>query len=125
MSEYGSLIPHRKAPEDVRVTNWPAKGSLAADYFRVIERRYKEFQSAAKENQIAVMRYYTPRGEEIRVVNVSRHKGEETLLFEGVDQSDNYCDVVVQPQSAQIILRLLTLQEPEPERKPIGFQVFE
>ncbi len=108
--------------QDVNVKNWPLHLSLATDYFRALKRRYKEFQDAAKENQkgqTAVMRYYTPKGQEIRIANVSRYQGEETILLQGdIEEDDgtrNPCDVVVQPQSAAIVLKLLVLDAPEPE----------
>ncbi len=70
-----------------------------------------------------VIRCYTPRGEEIRVVNVRLYTGTETLLLQGVDQQGNSCDVIVQPQSAQLVLKLITPHEPvpEPQRKPVEF----
>jgi hypothetical protein len=102
--------------------NWPERPSLAEDYFRALERRYKEFQAEAKENQIAVMRYYTPKGDEIRIANVSRYRGEETILLHGDIKGDdgtrNPCDVVVQPQNTQVLLMLIAREEPEPEVKP-------
>ena len=64
---------------------------------------------------------YTPSGEEIYVVNVSLYTGAETLLIQGADPQGNPCDVTVQPQSAQLVLKLITLPEPPPESPSVGF----
>lgn len=121
-----------KPPQEVRVKNWPPRPSPAADYFRALERRYKEFQDAAEENQknqMAVMRYYTSAGDEIRIANVSRYLNEETILLQGEDGDQNPCDVVVQPQNAQVVLKLIVLDESESEQpasksSPVNFNVY-
>jgi hypothetical protein len=111
-------VPPRytQPPQDVEVMNRPPRASRAKDYFRALERRYKEFQNAAKENQIAVMRYYTPTGAMIRVANVSRYLDEETILMQGEDEDGNPCDVVVQPENAQVVLKLITDRDVESEQ---------
>lgn len=118
-----------KPPQEVRVKNWPPQPSPAADYFRALERRYKEFQHAAEENQMAVMRCYTPAGEEIRIANVSRYADEETILLQGEDEDKNPCDIVIQPQNVQVVLKLVVLdnldsEQPNPESKLVKFSVY-
>jgi hypothetical protein len=70
---------------------------------------------------VAVIKCYTPSGEEIHVINVRLYTGAETLLVQGADRQGNACDVIVQPQSVQLVLKLITLPEPTPERPTVGF----
>lgn len=103
--------------------------SNAQDYFDTVRRRYEEYQEHAGENQLAMMRHYTPAGQEVRVLNVGLYEGSGTLLirgeFLGPGGALAPCDVVVQPQSAQLVITLATFAEstPEPERRPVGFRV--
>ena len=84
--------------------------------------------SLAGEDQIAVMRYYTTAGEEIRVAaHVTLDQRFGTLLIRGDDGEGNQkgdpCDVITSPQSAQLVIRLIprTDEPAESERNPIGF----
>ena len=94
---------------------------LARDYQDTVRERYNEYRSHAKEGQMAVMRYYTFAGDEIRVGTVSRRQGSGTILIEGeiigTDGEKIPCDVVIQPPGAQLVLKLITSREapPEPE----------
>ncbi len=101
----------------------------ARDYFGTVRRRYEEYQAHAGENQLAMIRHYTPAGQEVRVLNVGLNEGSGTLLlrgeFLGPGGALAPCDVVVQPQSANLVITLVTFAEepPEPERRPVGFRV--
>ncbi len=101
----------------------------ARDYFDTIRRRYNEYQAAAQDNQLAIMRYYTPAGHEIRVLHVTLYEDSGTLLLRGEYLGSGGqlapCDVVIQPQSAQLLITLATFSEPprEPERQRIGFRI--
>ncbi len=85
--------------------------SYANDYFDMLHERYEEFRAAAPDEQIAVMRCYTYAGHEIRVGHVYLYEEYGTLLIQGDDgqgnQPGNPCDVIVHPQSAQVVLKLL------------------
>jgi hypothetical protein len=101
--------------------------SYASDYYNMLRQRYEEFRAAARDDQIAVMRYYAHGGPEIRIAHVYLYDEYGSLLIQGDDgrgpQPGNPCDVVVHPQSAQVVLRLLPREEApvEAERRPIGF----
>jgi len=99
----------------------------AQNYWETVRERYEEFRDAAGPNQIAVMRYYTPAGEEIRVGTLQLHTATGTLLVQGdIAIPDTQgpgipCDIIVHPYSCQLVLKLLTLAEPPPEKPTIGF----
>jgi hypothetical protein len=110
----------KELPKDVRVTNWPKFGQ---DLYNNIRREYDALRRKAKVNQVAVMRYYSPAGEVIHVNQVSLYdKNSNSLLIYG-DDGVHGCVIVTPAQSAQIIMKLLTLDEstPEHERQPVGF----
>lgn len=99
----------------------------ARAYFNTVRERYEEYRAAAREDQIAVMRYYTPAGEEIRVAHVTLDQRYGMLLIRGDDgvsgQIGDPCDVITSPQSAQVVIRLISRvgESAELERSPIGF----
>jgi len=96
----------------------------AGGYFRTVHERYQEYREAARsDHKQAVMRYYTPAGDEIRVAHVTLDERYGTLLIRGADIENKPCDVITSPLSAQIVLRLLPREAAtaEPDRRPIGF----
>jgi hypothetical protein len=99
----------------------------ANDYFDMLRGRYEEFREAAPDDQLAVMRYYTYAGHEIRVGHVYLYEGYTTLLIQGDDgqgdQPGNPCEVIVHPHSAQVVLRYLPREGEyfEGDRRPVGF----
>jgi hypothetical protein len=109
-------------PQNVRVTNWPTPELDAAkDFFYTLQRRYYRFVEVATDDQQPVMLGYTPSGEEVRIAEVSRFRGYGAMLLMGEDESGNPCDVIVQPHSAQVVLKLITPTEDQ-ERRPVGFK---
>ncbi len=105
-----------------------SQADLAQRFFDSIQERYGDYQRASKENQLAVMRYFNPSGQMVRVLHVKldRDRGALWLQGETISRSTGVlvpCDVLVQPQSCEIQLELLTFDEPQPEKeKPkIGF----
>jgi hypothetical protein len=102
-----------------------AFSELAQDYFDTVRERYNEFRSSAHENQTAVMRYYTFAGDEVRVGNVQLRAGSGTLLIQGdtlgPDGEKIPCDVIVQPPSAHLVLRLHTFRG-VPEELAVKFK---
>jgi hypothetical protein len=105
-----------------------SQADLVQMFFDSIQERYADYKRAAEENQLAVMRYFTPAGQMVQVLNVKldRDRGVLWLQGETISRSTGAlvpCDVLVQPQSCQIQLELLTFDEPQPEQeKPkLGF----
>jgi hypothetical protein len=105
-----------------------SQADLARMFFDSIQERYEDYKRAADENQLPVMRYFTPAGQMVQVLNVKldRDKGVSWLQGETKSRTTSdlvACDVLVKPQSCQLLLELLTFAEPQPEqeRPQIGF----
>lgn len=105
-----------------------SQADLVQKYFDSIQERYEDYKREAKENQLAVLRYFTPAGQTVRVLNVKLDRDRGVLWLQGETISTSTaelvpCDVLVHPQSCQLQLELLTFDEPQPEQeKPkIGF----
>lgn len=91
------------------------------DFFESLNREYKELERIAKErNQNAIMIHYPAAGEPMRVGNVRVYSDSSILVFYGDDANKNPCVALVPPQNAQLLLKIVTLEE-EPERRTIGF----
>lgn len=105
----------------------PHSKSPAQDLYDTIRRRYQQFEDHARDDQWPAIVCYTPAGETIRIAEVVLRKGTETLQFRGADRNNNACDLISQPQSAQVVVRLipLTRDTDEPSRKPMGFRIVE
>jgi len=93
------------------------------EFLDALKREYEALDKIAKErNQHAVMYYYPASGDQIRVGNVRLYPDSSILVFYGDDAETNPCVAIVPPQNAQLLLKIVTLQE-EPDRKTIGFGV--
>src|SRR5918997_6510473 len=99
-------------------------------FFEAIHRRYSDFQAQARRlegegqgEHWPVIHYYTPAGERVRVAQVMRNAGSDVLEFQGEDQLGNPCDVIATTISAQVVIKLRPPPVPEPERRPVGFNV--
>ena len=96
--------------------------SQAQDFYDAVKRQYAALRDeAAEEGEVAVMRYHTPAGQEIRVGTIRLHTGENTIVIYGDDGSTPHI-IVVPAQNAHIILQLLPEDAAsDSDRRPVGF----
>jgi len=68
---------------------------------------------------------HAPSGSIIRIGMIAYYPDtDDTLLVQGIDEPSGVaCQAIVPVQSFYVIFRIRTVEDPEPERKPIGFQV--
>ena len=95
--------------------------SQAQDFYNTVRREYKSLRDGISESEVAVLRYYTPAGEEIRVNTMQLEEGTNTVVIYG-DDGANYCVVIAPTQNAHLMLRVIQAEEAtEVDRRPIGF----
>jgi hypothetical protein len=72
-----------------------------------------------------VLELHAPSGSVIRIANISYYPDtDDALLVVGRDvSSGEECQAIVPVQSFYVIFRIRTVEDREPERKPIGFHV--
>lgn len=86
--------------------------------------RESGLNSNLSENEIVVMELHTLAGERIRVQDVGYYRDTDTLIFQGVDNAGNLCQIVAKVQGLQVLFRVLTETEVEaPKRGRVGFTV--
>jgi hypothetical protein len=97
--------------------------SEAQDFYDAVKRQYDALrEEAADEGEVAVMRYHTPAGREIKVGTLRLVPGENTITIFGEDDHATPHIIVVSAQNAHVILQLVPEDKASPsDRRPIGF----
>ena len=80
-----------------------------------------------EEDQAVIILYYSPSGKVLQVDSVTAYRGWQTMIVVGTDTDGAYYEVVLQPQSAQLVLQLVSPPDSTAElaRSPVGFRMFE
>ncbi len=121
MDRPSDLLPiYEKPPQDVRVTNWPQPPGYGKAFFDAVRREYTDLRRQAAEDQVPIMRYHSPAGEEINVARVSLDHTTDTLIFYG-DDGSNHCVVLAQAHSVQLVLKIVPASAEPAERHPVAF----
>jgi hypothetical protein len=97
--------------------------SEAQDFYDAVKRQYAALREEAAElGEVAVMRYYTPAGREIKVGTMRLVTGENTIIIFGEDDYATPHIIVVPAQNAHVIMQLVPEETASPsDRKTIGF----
>ncbi|PLS86534.1 MAG: hypothetical protein CYG60_06745 [Actinobacteria bacterium] len=100
------------------------------DFYEAVRLQHEAFEDVARRLRDAgdgeyrpEIWYHTPSGEAIRVAYVARDAGSDVLELQGQDRRGDPCVVIASTASAQIVVKLASISEPElsPGRKPVGF----
>lgn len=92
----------------------------AEEFHKKLKARESALHGDVEENEIVTMELHTPAGEKIRIQDVGYYRATDTLIFEGVDQVNNLCQIIAKVQGLQVMFRVITLPEDQP-RKRVGF----
>jgi|SRR5829696_4057164 len=101
--------------------------NLTQDYLQTLQRRYNALRAVSEEDQAVIILYHSPSGKVLQVDSVTAYRGWQTMVIVGTDSDNTYYEVIVQPQSAQLVLELASPPEStaELERRPVGFLMLE
>lgn len=106
-------------PQPVRVNNF---ADPTADFFRMLQELYRELDAKRNEDQAVLMLCYSPAGTSLQIQNVRFREGYAAVIFDVYDENGDSWYMVAQPQTVQVLMRIVTLSDPT-KRRPIGFQV--
>lgn len=69
------------------------------------------------------MLYHSPAGEAIHVETAFLNREADTMIFQGRDSDNNFCQIVTHAYGVQLLLKIVGLEDPMADRKPIGFRI--
>ena len=98
----------------------------AMQFARAFQRAYDAAYGGLGADQELHMEYHSPTGEVFRVVRLNFDPNADAWLMDGQSKHTGEWGRVFAPVGAvHLVLRVVTVEEGEPERKKIGFSVTE
>jgi hypothetical protein len=101
--------------------------NLTQDYLQTLQRRYDALWAEAEEDQAVIILHYSPSGKVLQVDSVTAYRGWQSMVIVGTDTDGTYYEVIIQPQSAQLVLTLVSPPDStaELERRSVGFRMLD
>jgi hypothetical protein len=116
----GNFIRPPQLPQQVTVVNMPGS---TGDFFKIVKRQYDGLQKELNADEALIMLYDSAVGERVYVDTVVLSPEADTLVFQGWDRDNNFCQVVAQSYSVPLLFKIIKREDPSAERRPIGFSV--
>jgi hypothetical protein len=101
-------------------------GDNAQRFVRAFQKAYDAVYNGLREDQEAHIEYHSPAGEIVRLGRLNLDPNVHTWVLDGQSKhTGEWCRVFAPVSAAHLVLRVVTVEEGEPERRRIGFTVTE
>ena len=104
--------------------NNPLSSTDAQTFARAFQKSYDAAYGGLEENQELHIEYHSPAGEIVRLGRMNLDPNANTWLLDGESKNTGqWCRVFAPVSATHLVLRVVTVEEGEPERKRVGFTV--
>ncbi len=104
--------------------NNPLSGAHAQAFARDFQRSYDAAYDGLREDQELHIEYHSPAGEILRLGRLNLDPSANVWVLDGQSKhTGEWCRVFAPVSAAHLVMRVVTIEEGEPERKRIGFNI--